>query len=100
MTNDTRRPVARMFARLVETVGRSRARRELLAQSDRVLSDAGFSRAALESGIAAWPWRVETGDASAASARAVPSLSRVVPGTPVPVPVVDLAPVEESRKVA
>ena len=107
MTTDTKRPITHMFARLIEKAGRSRARRELLSQSDRVLADAGFSRAALQSGIAAWPWRAETDDAPAASARAVPSPSRVVPGTPIPVPAIGLKPVglgeewhEESQKVA
>ena len=106
MTTDNRRPVVRMFARLIEKAGRSRARRELLSQSDRVLADAGFSRLALHSGIAAWPWRAETDDAPAASARAVPSPSRVVPGTPIPVPAIGLTPVDpreewhESQKVA
>lgn len=38
-------------------VARARVRTELLAQSDRVLADAGFCRELLESGVNAWPWR-------------------------------------------
>ena len=40
------------------TAGLRRARRELLASSDRQLSDIGFSRELLEQGVKAWPWRV------------------------------------------
>ena len=107
MTTRTERPIARRLARLIENAGRRRARRTLLAQSDRSLADAGFSRAALESGIAAWPWRPEADEAPAVPARAAPSLSRVVPGAPVPVPATSYTPDgfheawrEESRKVA
>ena len=92
MTTFTERPVTRTLARLIDNVGRSRARRALLALSDRALIDAGFSRAALESGIAAWPWRAAAGETPVASVRAVPSLSRVVPGAPVPVPAASFAP--------
>lgn len=38
--------------------GRARARTELLRLSERTLQDAGFSRALLESGVDAWPWRI------------------------------------------
>lgn len=48
--------------------GRERARRQLLRMSDRSLADAGFSRAALESGVAAWPWRHDEDDAAVAAA--------------------------------
>jgi uncharacterized protein YjiS (DUF1127 family) len=41
-------------------VGREQARTVLLSRSDRVLSDLGFSRKLLESGIDAWPWEVPT----------------------------------------
>jgi len=41
----------------IERAGRSRARRELLALSDRSLADSGLSRALLEQGISAWPWQ-------------------------------------------
>jgi uncharacterized protein YjiS (DUF1127 family) len=37
-------------------VGREQARTVLLSRSDRILSDLGFSRYLLESGIDAWPW--------------------------------------------
>jgi len=37
--------------------GRARARTELLRMNDRTLQDAGFSRALLEAGVDAWPWR-------------------------------------------
>ncbi|MDO6460036.1 DUF1127 domain-containing protein [Granulosicoccaceae sp. 1_MG-2023] len=50
------------FTRLTavfETVGRERARRELLNLSDRYLEDLGFSRALLQEGAEAWPWRTE-----------------------------------------
>lgn len=39
--------------------GKVRARRELLAMSDRQLADFGFSRELLLEGVSAWPWRVE-----------------------------------------
>lgn len=42
--------------------GHEHARRQLLCMSDRSLADAGFSRALLESGVGAWPWRLEDGD--------------------------------------
>lgn len=37
-------------------VGREHARTVLLSRSDRILSDMGFSRYLLESGVDAWPW--------------------------------------------
>ena len=107
MTTYTERPFARTLARLIENAGRSRARRALLAQSDRSLADAGFSRTLLESGIGAWPWRIEADEAPTASARATSRLSRVVPGALVPVPAANLSAhgvgeewFEESRRVA
>lgn len=36
--------------------GREQARTLLLSRSDRILSDMGFSRYLLESGVDAWPW--------------------------------------------
>lgn len=36
--------------------GREHARTTLLSRSDRTLSDLGFSRVLLESGVDAWPW--------------------------------------------
>lgn len=49
-------------------IGRESARRQLLRMSDRTLADAGFSRASLESGVGAWPWRHDEDDAAAAVA--------------------------------
>lgn len=46
------------LAEALETVGRERARRELLNLNDRYLEDLGFSRELLEEGVNAWPWRV------------------------------------------
>ncbi len=37
---------------------RRRARRTLLAKSDHLLADMGFSRELLEQGVKAWPWLV------------------------------------------
>jgi len=37
---------------------RSRARHELLQLDDRRLADIGYSRALLEVGVSAWPWRL------------------------------------------
>ena len=45
-------------------VRRGEARRNLLARSDRELADMGVSRALLEDGIAAWPWRETAGSGS------------------------------------
>lgn len=36
---------------------RIRTRRELLDRSNRILEDIGISRALLEDGVHAWPWR-------------------------------------------
>ena len=43
---------------VLESVGRERARRELLNLNDRYLADLGFSRELLEEGVQAWPWRI------------------------------------------
>lgn len=48
--------VTQAFERRITNIGRTRARNYLLAQSDRVLADIGFSRERLERGNAAWPW--------------------------------------------
>ena len=45
------------FSRYFTRLGRSRLRRYLLTQSDRLLADAGFSRELLDEGVSAWPWR-------------------------------------------
>jgi len=37
--------------------GREQARTVLLSRPDRILSDLGFSRHLLESGVDAWPWQ-------------------------------------------
>ncbi len=41
----------------LEIAARARTRRELLDRSDRFLEDVGISRALLEAGVHAWPWR-------------------------------------------
>ena len=43
-----------------DIAGRRRARRALLAKSDHLLADMGFSRELLEQGVKAWPWLVAT----------------------------------------
>ena len=50
--------MTRAVERCLLEAGRSRARAALLAQSDRLLADSGFSRELLERGNGAWPWRV------------------------------------------
>ena len=57
--------------------GRRQARRALLAKSDRLLADMGFSRELLEQGVKAWPWLVapETTDKFAATASVVALLA-------------------------
>ncbi len=42
----------------VDIAGRRRTRRALLAKSDHILADMGFSRELLEQGVKAWPWLV------------------------------------------
>ncbi|MFK8082192.1 MAG: hypothetical protein AB8B97_18035 [Granulosicoccus sp.] len=39
-------------------MGRKRACEVLLSSSDRMLEDAGFSRALLEKGVDGWPWLI------------------------------------------
>ena len=57
----------------VDIAGRRRARRALLAKSDHLLADMGFSRELLEQGVKAWPWLVtpETTGEFAATASVV-----------------------------
>ncbi len=45
------------WTRHMTRMGHARARSHLLAQSDRTLADAGFSRELLKQGVDAWPWR-------------------------------------------
>ena len=40
--------------------GKAKLRTQLLGMSDRQLDDYGFSRAALLSGVSAWPWRADS----------------------------------------
>lgn len=54
--------------RYVTNLSRSRARRELLGRSDRLLADIGISRERLEAGVRAWPWRVDGSHGNAAAA--------------------------------
>jgi uncharacterized protein YjiS (DUF1127 family) len=49
---------------------RSRARHELLRLDDRRLADIGYSRALLEAGVSAWPWRLPAEAATAPLPRA------------------------------
>ena len=55
---ETERPAVLPFCR-ASLRARRRARRVLLAKSDRLLADLGFSRELLEEGVKAWPWLVE-----------------------------------------
>lgn len=47
------------FANGVERYGQHRVRNELLAMSDRQLTDIGYSRDLLRKGVDFWPWRLE-----------------------------------------
>ncbi|HTO81300.1 MAG TPA: DUF1127 domain-containing protein [Methylomirabilota bacterium] len=51
---------------------RSRARHELLQLDDRRLADIGYSRALLEAGVSAWPWRLPAEATTAPMTRARP----------------------------
>src|SRR5215475_9572613 len=51
---------------------RSRARHELLQLDDHRLADIGYSRALLEVGVSAWPWRLPADAATAPLPRARP----------------------------
>jgi uncharacterized protein YjiS (DUF1127 family) len=46
-----------LMSKLLTWIERSRLRQDLLRLDERLLADAGFSRALLEAGIRAWPWR-------------------------------------------
>src|SRR5215467_9099857 len=47
-----------LFADLMTRIERSRLRQRLLRMDDRRLEDIGYSRALLEDGVRAWPWRL------------------------------------------
>lgn len=47
------------FAIGFEKYGQHRVRNELLAMSDRQLTDIGYSRELLRQGVDYWPWRLE-----------------------------------------
>lgn len=47
-----------LFADLMTWIERSRLRQRLLRMDDRRLEDIGYSRALLEDGVRAWPWRL------------------------------------------
>ena len=47
-----------MFSDLMTWVQRSRLRQRLLRMDERRLDDIGYSRALLEDGMRAWPWRL------------------------------------------
>ncbi|MDH3640465.1 MAG: DUF1127 domain-containing protein [Gammaproteobacteria bacterium] len=51
--------IMRRVMRIVVRIGYARARGEFLQLSDKTLDDIGISRALLEQGIDAWPWREE-----------------------------------------
>ncbi len=57
------------FDNYLTRLGRSRVRDELLKSSDRILEDAGFSRALLESGVDAWPWHAATTETTVQSVK-------------------------------
>jgi uncharacterized protein YjiS (DUF1127 family) len=46
-----------LISNLLTWIERSRLRYELLHLDARLLADAGFSRALVEAGVRAWPWR-------------------------------------------
>jgi uncharacterized protein YjiS (DUF1127 family) len=46
-----------MISDLVTWISRSRLRQKLLKMDQRRLDDIGYSRALLEDGVRAWPWR-------------------------------------------
>jgi uncharacterized protein YjiS (DUF1127 family) len=46
-----------LMSKLLIWIERSRLRQNLLRLDGRQLADAGFSRALLEAGVRAWPWR-------------------------------------------
>jgi uncharacterized protein YjiS (DUF1127 family) len=47
-----------LMSRLLTWIERSRMRQDLLRLDERLLADAGFSRARLDAGVRAWPWRI------------------------------------------
>lgn len=50
--------MGRSYDTYMTALGRQQARRILLNQSDHTLKDLGISRAKLEQGVKAWPWKV------------------------------------------
>lgn len=50
----------RGYQKRMLSAGREQARTQLLSRPDRILSDLGFSRYLLESGVDAWPWAAST----------------------------------------
>ena len=46
-----------LISKLLTWIERSRLRQDLLQLDARLLADAGFSRALVEAGVHAWPWR-------------------------------------------
>ena len=65
----TKLSISQRIKRAIEIAGRHRVRNQLLAMSDRSLEDIGFSRALLEKGVDAWPWRVEEVEAEVIRAK-------------------------------
>jgi uncharacterized protein YjiS (DUF1127 family) len=53
-----------LISKLLTWIERSRLRQDLLQLDARLLADAGFSRALVEAGVGAWPWRAPTESAA------------------------------------
>lgn len=64
--------VANIVSRRLVDAGRTRARQDLLARSDRFLADNGFLRELLDAGNSAWPWRIDDGVSDNSPHYAVP----------------------------
>lgn len=60
------------------SLGRKQARRILLGQSDHTLEDLGISRAMLETGIKAWPWKIQEDQPAPAAPKKVMSHSKAI----------------------
>ena len=70
--------LARRVQRVIERMGYERARVEMLQLSDRLLEDIGVSRALLEQGVGAWPWRERSTDVSAVDTKSPVNLNPAI----------------------
>ena len=70
-----------MFSDLMTWMQRSRLRQRLLRMDERRLEDIGYSRALLEDGVRAWPWRLPV-DSIAALGRFEHAVRNGRPGYP------------------